>query len=194
MTPDGYECQETGRWITTDAVVEGSAGREMAQAREVREQSERFEPNENGSQTYNNQASDADIQNLIAHYGGQEVFNDVQRWASAQFSEQDFAGYNAIIESGDINAIAEAMETVYRLYDSRNEEAQMPAVENDDYTDDARFIFENVIPEAEYDQLTAYAVQNFDDEFIDQFNTVMDSGNREMIVNTINLLRSKVNA
>ena len=191
VEPVAHIDEATGETIITDFAVNGSAIGEAQRTNEVREQAERFVEGEDGETHYDNQMTDADYDALISNYGGESVYNDVASWAAENFSEADIDGYNAIIERGNLNEIAEAIETVYQHYNNRNEDSSAPAQETDANT--ANWVFNELISETDYQQLIEFARTNLDDEFIDNYNMVMESGDRNMIQKTIELLRNKVN-
>ena len=191
ITPDGFTSDETGEFIQTGHTVEGS--QEQLRTDETRHQVERFETDpDTGETSYNNDITEQEYQHIIESYGGEEVYADVTAWAEQNFSPDDIAGFNAIVDGADINEIASAVDQVYRLYENRNSDAEQPTQETEVEDSDANWVFTEVMPQAEYQQLIEYAQNNFDDSFIEQYNMVMESNNREMIKNTINLLKAKI--
>ena len=191
VTPDGFVSEETGEFIQTGHVIEGSAIGEQMRTNEVLEQAERFVEGEDGELHYDNEMTDADYDALISNYGGETVYNEVSSWAAENFSQADIDGYNAIVERGDLTEIAEAMEIVFQHYNNRNEDSSALPQEADANT--ANWVFNELISENDYQQLVEFARTNMDEEFIDNYNMVMESGDRNMIQKTIELLRNKVN-
>ena len=191
VTPDGFVSEETGEFVQTGHVIEGSAMGEQQRTNELREQAERFVEDEDGNTHYDNDMTDSDYDALISNYGGETVYNEVSSWAADNFSQEDIDGYNSIVERGDLTEIAEAMETVFQHYNNRNEDSSAPTPETDANAVD--WVFNELISENDYQQLVEFARTNMDDEFIDNYNMVMESGDRNMIQKTIELLRNKVN-
>ena len=192
ITPDGFTSEETGEFIQTGHTVEGS--QEQLRTDETRHQVERFETDpDTGETSYNNDITEQEYQHIIESYGGEEVYADVTAWAEQNFSPDDIAGFNAIVDGADINEIASAVDQVYRLYENRNSDAEQPTQETEVEDSDANFVFNEVIPQHEYQQLVEFASQTFDDEFLEQYNSIMESGDRNMITKTIKLLQTKFN-
>lgn len=195
VSPDGFISEESGEFIQTGHTVEGSQVREQLRAEETHNQEERFivDP-ETGDTSYDNSITNDEYQHIVDSYGGPEVYSQVSEWAAGNFSSDDVEGFNAIIDSGDINEISAAVEKVYRLWEDRLTDGEPPSLDLDTAEDtDAAFVFSEIIPESEYNNLIEFAANTYDDEFISQYNSVMESGNREMIRNTVNLLRNKFN-
>lgn len=192
VTPMSYTDDATGEEIIQDFEVTGTASGEEARTNDVRQQEERFVVDDDGQTHYDNQVSEDDYQNLLDGYG-EETFSQVTQWAENTFSPEEIASYDAIVNNGDLVEIASAMETVYQLWNDRNLEPDLPNPQQEGEDTDANFIFNEVIPQDQYEELVSFARENFDDEFIEQYNAVMESGNREMITKTINLLQAKAN-
>ena len=189
VTPQGYE-SDTGEWVYTDTLVEGSAGREMAQAREVREQPERFETNEFGSHQYNNQASDADFNNLVEMHGGQERYQDIMQWANTVASEDDIDTWNRLVEQGDLNALDDAMRKIAEAYQNRSEDV-VTNTDADAY-EVATYIYDNVLNEKDYQKMVDRAADVLDEATIQQFNAVVESGTKEQVEDVVRLLHQKI--
>ena len=194
ITPVSYEDQATGEQIIEDFQVVGTQAGEDARTNDVRQQEEMFVVDEDGQTHYQSTMSNGDYENLIDGYGGHETYTQVSAWAEQNFSPEDVAGYNAILERGDLTEVASAMEQVFQLWNDRNETGAEPAELDVDVEDsDADWVFQTIIPEADYKQLTDYAAEHYEDSWIENFNLIMESGSRELMAKTIDLLRTKVN-
>lgn len=192
ITPDGFTSDETGEFIQTGHTVEGS--QEQLRTEETQHQVDRFETDpDTGETSYNNDITEDEYQHIIESYGGEEVYAEVNAWAEQNFSEEDIAGFNDIINGADINEIASAIDKVYRLYEDRNSDAEPSQPQQEVEDTDANWVFTEVMPQSEYEELVSYARENFDDSFIDNYNLIVQSGDKNMIQKTIQLLKTKVN-
>ena len=194
VNPVSYTDEATGQEVIEDFQVVGNASGEQVRETETHNQADRFVVGEDGEHHYDYSAEEGDYKNLIDGYGGEAVYNEVSEWASANYSPEDVAAYNEIIERGDLNEIADAMELVYQTFNNRNGDEVAPAEEIE--TDEdiiSNYVFSEIIPEADYEKLVAFAQETYDDEFISAYNQVMESNNKEMIKNTIQLLMTKQN-
>ena len=192
VTPDGYVSDETGEFVQTGHTIEGSAIGEQLRTEEVRHQEERFVVDEQtGEAHYDNTMTDADYETLIESYGGESVYAEVSDWAALNFSQADIDGFNAIIDSGDLSEIANAIDTVYNHYQARTSDAETVTDEAiQQSTED--WVFETLMPQPEYEQMISKAREALDDEAIEQYNSIMESGDREMIGRTIEMMRNQL--
>ena len=194
VNPVSYEDQETGQEVIQDFEVTGSASGEIARTNEVQHQNDRFVVGDDGETHYDNSVDEGDYQNLVSSYGGEEVYSQVETWAEQNFSPDEIAGYHEIVSRGDLNEIADAMELVYQTYNNRTGDEVAPVEETEgDEDPTANYVFSEIIPEADYERLITFAQENYDEEFISSYNTIMESNDREMIKKTIQLLMTKAN-
>ena len=56
--------------------------------------------------------SDADAAQIMNEVGGQENFNEIRTWAKANLGEAELARYNAVVESGNKEAIRWALNAI----------------------------------------------------------------------------------
>lgn len=63
-----------------------------------------------------NDLSTEELNNIYQAAGGQENYNALMRWALDNFSANEVQAYDAIVESGDANAIAFALQAVMTKY------------------------------------------------------------------------------
>ena len=56
--------------------------------------------------------SDADAAQIMNEVGGQESFNEIRTWAKANLGEAELARYNAVVESGNKEAIRWALNAI----------------------------------------------------------------------------------
>lgn len=192
VTPVSYTSDATGEEIIQDFEVVGTASGEEARTNDVRQQEERFVVDDDGQTHYDNQVSEDDYQNLLDGYG-EETFSQVTQWAENTFSPEEIASYDAIVNNGDLVEIASAMETVYQLWNDRNLEPDLPNPQQEVEDTDANWVFTEIIPQSEYEELVSYAREHFEESFVDNYNLIVQSGDRAMIEKTIQLLKTKVN-
>jgi hypothetical protein len=129
------------------------------------------------------EASDADA--LMDIVGGNESYSAMTQWASRHLSDDAIAEFDAVIDSGNLNAMEEAIIWLAEQY-------QM----NGGYEDDAEVFddSESEIHEAvleaypNYNEMTSWAEDNIDPESIAQFNQVMDSGDADEIAECVDWL------
>lgn len=56
--------------------------------------------------------SDADASALMDSVGGQEAFNQLSGWAKTNLSQEELANYNAVVDSGNKDAISWALKAI----------------------------------------------------------------------------------
>ena len=71
-----------------------------------------FVANSQGANTRSDgEIPDAVANQLVQQVGGQEAFNELGAWAKANLPEQEVAAYNAVVESGNAEAISWALRS-----------------------------------------------------------------------------------
>ena len=190
VTPDGYTDDATGEFIQTGHQIEGTFNGEKTRLEEVEQQQERWVENpEDGSTEYDNRASAEDIDNLIDGFGGVQHYQDVSEWGTQHYSEDQIDYWNSLVSRGDLAELAEAMEFIQNEYEGRSEDLET----FEDYSEDTdaetvEWVFNELIDRDYYEDLVNYAAENFDDKFIQQYNQVIETGNRQQIEKIIRSL------
>tara|TARA_R110002012_G_C11390224_1_gene584432 strand:+ start:74 stop:685 length:612 start_codon:yes stop_codon:yes gene_type:complete len=189
VTPSGFTDEATGQFVTTGHDIVGTHHGEKTRLEEVEQQQERWVENpEDGSVEYNDKASAEDLDNLVQMYGGQEEYQAVEEWSTSYYDEADIELWNQIVERGDLSEIAEAIEYIKRDYDSRDEDVEFADDADVSDQETVDYIFSEVVDRDHFNSLVEYAAQHLDDTSIEQFNTIVESGNREQIIATIRCL------
>lgn len=125
--------------------------------------------------------NEADTEPLMDLVGGQDAYEMMTRWAAANLPQDLIDQYDAIIDNGDINDIEEAMlwlEQQFHQYGGEFEVEEEISELKADVLD--------VYPE--YDEMVAWARELMTEEAIIDYDSVMDSGDRDQIASYINQL------
>jgi hypothetical protein len=187
-SPSGYESQADGSIIFEDFEVESSAGKESVHRHHAATHEDNFYvDDETGERFYDNTAESNDYNNLVDSVGGAEVYNDMLLWAQNNLSAEDIEEYDAVMESGDLNMTNSYVQQLAERY--YNQDATDYPSELDEQSE---YIFNNVIDREDYQKLQEFVRQNYDGDFIDNFNRIVDSGNNEMLRNVIRQIQSQM--
>ncbi len=141
------------------------------------------DPDEYGQQFDQMELTDNDAEYLQEIVGGSESYQEIISWAASSLPEELIAEYDAIMESGDVGAMEEAVRWLYEQFSNADPE--------DSSTDDFVDHVYQVIPN--YDQVTAWATNNLSEEAIAEFNNVIEYGDRQLQAQFIDELVSLYN-
>ena len=187
FTPDVYEDDfgET-HYNLANGELKSSAPREAAQQHNLRHQDDGWVEDEDGTTSYVNATDEADVSVLMEQFGGVEAYNEAIQWASNNLSQEAIEEYDAVIEAGDLTEITDYITQLKEMYDSR-------VIDNDEPDDYIEAVRELVGGRDNYEEMVGFITDNFDADFIDGYNAVIDSGDLEEISKVINALQSYAN-
>lgn len=187
VSPTGYESQADGSTVIDDFDVYSSAHKEAVHQHHSATYEDNFyEDSETGERFYDNSADNADYEAMVESVGGLDAYQEMLDWASENLTQEDIEAYDEVMDSGDLNLTNSFVQQLAERYYNRNEQIE---VEGDEVSD---YIFNNVIDREGYSHLVDYVRSNYDADTIDQINTVIDSGNVEMIRNIIRQIQSQM--
>lgn len=187
-SPEGVESQEDGSTIYTDFAVSSSAGKEAAHQHHAATHEEHFyEDADTGERFYNNQVDNNDLDNIVDSVGGMDNYQEMLDWAFNNLSSEDIAAYNEVMDSGDLNLTNSYVQQLAERY--YNQDA---TDNNEEFDETTNYVYENLMDRESYEEFKDYVRSNFDGDFIDNYNRVMDSGNTEMIRNIIRSIQSQM--
>lgn len=188
-TPDVYEDQQgETHYDLSRGELTTSAPKEAIHQHNNRTHQENFYTDEDtGNIHYDNSADDNDYSNIVDSVGGVEAYQAMTAWAQNNLSAEEIAEFNELMDSGDINTTYNLVQQLAEMY--HNQDASDNPEEFDDVS---QYVFDNVIDREDYAEMTSYVRENFDADFIDNFNLVMDSGDVELIESTIRQLHAYI--
>ena len=188
ISPVGYESQEDGSLVIQDFDVESSAAREAVhQHNNANYEGNFFEVEETGERYYDNSADNNDYSNIVDSVGGMDAYNSMLAWARNNLSTEDIAAYNEVMDAGDVNDTYDYVQQLAELYYN-----QTDADNPEEFDEPTNYVFENLMDRESYEDFKDYVRSNYDADFIDNYNLVMDSGNTEMIRNIIRQIQSQI--
>lgn len=141
------------------------------------------DPDEYGQQFDQMELTENDMEYLQEIVGGSDSYQEIISWAASSLSEELIAEYDAIMESGDVGAMEEAVRWLYEQFSNADPEDSS----GDDFVDQ---VYE-AIPN--YDEVTAWAADNLSEEAIAEFNNVIEYGDTQLQAQFIDDLVSLYN-
>ncbi|WP_398328702.1 hypothetical protein [Vulcanococcus sp.] len=109
--------------------------------------------------------------------GGDAAYQDLMSWASSVLVSEDINTFNTIMASGDMAQMEEAITALFDHYSSSDLEG------SDDPVVAAVF---DAVPN--YDDILHWAANNLSDAAIAEYDSVMDSGEQDLIFQFVNQL------
>lgn len=125
---------------------------------------------------------DSDAEALMGIVGGQDAYSSMIQWASTNLPDDAINEFDSVMDSGDINAIEDAIIWLQDQYLQAGGDSELFV----DEPSDLREVVLEVYPH--YDQMTEWAQENLTPEAIDDYNAVMESGDRDQIAAYIDQL------
>lgn len=186
--PDGTESQADGSIVYNDFAVTSSAGKEAVHQQHKATYEDNFvEDEDTGERFFNNEADDNDYATILESVGGVEAFKSMTDWAVNNLSTEDIEVFNEVINSGDLDYTNSIIQQLAERYYNQDETDNA-----EQFDEQTEYIFNNVIDREDYEVLVDHVRQNYDADFIDNFNMIVDSGNTEMLRNTIRMIQSRM--
>ena len=131
------------------------------------------------------------VQTIEELFGGPNEFATAAAWARENLSEDYIDAFNDAINTGDPSVATPAFEELLNLYqgedlDERNLKAEPfdPELQSE--------IFHRLGGQETYNQLTAWASDNLDDNQINHYNAAMESGDEKLIRKAVGWLVQQV--
>lgn len=143
------------------------------------------DPDEYGEQFNQLELTDNDREYLEGIVGGSDSYQELITWASQVLSAEAIEAYDQIMDSGDVSRMEEAIRWLYEQYSNNEEDT-----DNDVDDDFEQQVYQSI---PNYHDMTAWAAENLNEEAIQEFNNVMDYGDKNLKAQFIEELVSMYN-
>jgi hypothetical protein len=137
------------------------------------------DPDEYGEQFQEMQLTENDQEYLQDIVGGLEAYQELISWAAGVLSPDDIQAYDQIMQSGDVGDMEEAVRWLYEQYSNYDHSTNTSS----DSVVDAVY---DAIPN--YGDILEWASQNLSDLAIQEYDSVMESGDDDLIYQYVNNL------
>ena len=187
FTPEVYEDDfgET-HYNLANGEFKSSAPKEAVHQHNLRHQEEGWVEDEDGNTSYVNTADETDLSALMEQFGGEEEYGNALQWAAQALTQEDIEEFDSVMDSGDLTQIASYVAQLQELYENRASDAEEP----NDYEEAVR---ELVGGRDNYEEMVGFITDNFDADFIDGYNELIDSGDIEQVSAVIQALKDYSN-
>jgi hypothetical protein len=138
-----------------------------------------IDPDEYGEQFQETELTENDQEYLQDIVGGSEAYQGLIAWAAGVLSPDDIHAYDQIMQSGDVADMEEAIRWLYEQYSNYDHSTDTSS----DSVVDAVY---DAIPN--YGDILEWASQNLSDLAIQEYDSVMDSGDYDLIYQYVNNL------
>ena len=138
-----------------------------------------IDPDEYGEQFQETELTENDQEYLQDIVGGSEAYQELISWAAGVLSPDDIQAYDQIMQSGDVGDMEEAVRWLYEQYSNYDHSTDASR----DSVVDAVF---DAIPH--YGDILQWASQNLSDLAIQEYDSVMESGDDDLIYQYVNNL------
>jgi hypothetical protein len=138
-----------------------------------------IDPDEYGEQFQEMVLTENDQEYLQDIVGGSEAYQELISWAAGVLSPDDIQTYDQIMQSGDVGDMEEAVRWLYEQYSNYDHSSDTSS----DSVVDAVY---DAIPN--YDEIIEWASQNLSDLAIQEYDSVMESGDDDLIYQYVNNL------
>jgi hypothetical protein len=137
------------------------------------------DPDEYGEQFQEMELTENDQEYLQDIVGGSEAYQELISWAAGVLSPDDIQTYDQIMTSGDVGDMEEAVRWLYEQYSNYDQSTDTSS----DSVVDAVF---DAIPH--YGDILEWASQNLSDLAIQEYDSVMESGDDDLVYQYVNNL------
>jgi hypothetical protein len=138
-----------------------------------------IDPDEYGEQFQEMELTENDQEYLQDIVGGSEAYQELISWAANVLSPDDIQAYDQIMQSGDVGDMEEAVRWLYEQYSNYDPSTDTSS----DSVVDAVY---DAIPN--YDEIIEWASQNLSDLAIQEYDSVMESGDDDLVYQYVNNL------
>lgn len=137
------------------------------------------DPDEYGEQFQEMELTENDQEYLQDIVGGSEAYQELIAWAASALNPDDIQAYDQIMQSGDVGEMENAVRWLYEQYSNYDPSTDTSS----DLVVDAVY---DAIPN--YDEIIEWASQNLSDLAIQEYDSVMESGDDELVYQYVNNL------
>ncbi len=138
-----------------------------------------------------------DVDYIQSHVGGAEQYGLMMQWANESMPSEFIEGYDALMETGDVEEMLAAVKNLYEIYMQGEYEIE----ESDDYdTNDepldselsefVESVYQAFGNRKTYEDALAFASENWTQSAVSTYDRALDSGDPEIIGQAVDLLYS----
>ena len=135
-----------------------------------------------------------DIAYLQDQVGGAAAYNQLTEWAATYFSDDVINAYDDVMSRGNIEEMEQCVQALFAEYRNVTSEIDRRYDETEEITDDLDLqdnyaaAYSLTGGKSNYQALITYAANNWDQQAIDMYDQIMNSGDTERISATVQLL------
>lgn len=136
-----------------------------------------------------------EIDYIYDQVGGKETYETLLQFAANNLSQEFIEGYDAVIQSGDMESTMEALSLLIDAYNNAVDDSSEYDEYDEEVDDDEQMLTQSVYDLVggvdSYVSMLRWAAENLSEEYINAFDNTMLSGDADLMYPMVQNLQSK---